>query len=55
MMAQVVSWFASRGATCSRWGQIEMLSPIRVLDLSDDRGMFCGFVLAELAAEGVFE
>jgi crotonobetainyl-CoA:carnitine CoA-transferase CaiB-like acyl-CoA transferase len=28
-----------------------MLSPYRVLDLSDDRGIFCGFMLAELGAE----
>jgi crotonobetainyl-CoA:carnitine CoA-transferase CaiB-like acyl-CoA transferase len=30
-----------------------MLSPYRVLDLSDDRGIFCGFVLGELGADVV--
>ena len=30
-----------------------MLSPIRVLDLSDERGIFCAFVLAELGADVV--
>ena len=28
-----------------------MLGPTRVLDLSDERGIFCGFVLAELGAD----
>ena len=28
-----------------------MLSPYRVLDLSDDQGIFCSFVLGELGAE----
>ncbi len=30
-----------------------MLSPYRVLDLSDDRGIFCSFVLGELGADVV--
>ncbi len=30
-----------------------MLSPTRVLDLSDERGIFCSFVLAELGADVV--
>jgi crotonobetainyl-CoA:carnitine CoA-transferase CaiB-like acyl-CoA transferase len=30
-----------------------MLSPCRVLDLSDDQGIFCSFVLAELGADVV--
>lgn len=30
-----------------------MLSPYRVLDLSDDRGAFCGFMLGELGADVV--
>ena len=28
-----------------------MLSPYRVIDLADDRGIFCGRVLADLGAE----
>jgi crotonobetainyl-CoA:carnitine CoA-transferase CaiB-like acyl-CoA transferase len=28
-----------------------MLSPYRVLDLSDDRGIFCSYMLAELGAD----
>lgn len=32
---------------------MEMLSPYRVLDLSDERGIFCGFVLGELGADVV--
>src|SRR3954451_17452782 len=28
-----------------------MLSPYRVLDLSDERGMFCGYLLRELGAD----
>ena len=30
-----------------------MLSPTRVLDLSDERGIFCGFLLSELGADVV--
>ena len=30
-----------------------MLSPYRVLDLSDERGIFCSFVLGELGADVV--
>ena len=30
-----------------------MLSPYRVLDLSDDKGIFCSFVLGELGADVV--
>jgi crotonobetainyl-CoA:carnitine CoA-transferase CaiB-like acyl-CoA transferase len=32
---------------------VKVLSPIRVLDLSDERGIFCSFVLAELGADVV--
>ena len=28
-----------------------MLSPYRVLDLTDDRGHFAGFILAQLGAD----
>ncbi|MFP8880051.1 MAG: CoA transferase [Myxococcota bacterium] len=28
-----------------------MLSPVRVLDLSDERGIVCGWMLAELGAD----
>ncbi len=30
-----------------------MLSPYRVLDLSDERGIFCSFMLGELGADVV--
>jgi crotonobetainyl-CoA:carnitine CoA-transferase CaiB-like acyl-CoA transferase len=32
---------------------VKMLGPTRVVDLSDERGIFCSFVLAELGAEVV--
>ena len=33
--------------------RISMLSDYRVLDLSDERGMFCGYLLAQLGADVV--
>lgn len=35
----------------SFWGRMTLLSPYRVLDLTDDRGHMAGFILARLGAE----
>ena len=40
-----------RGVVHNEQGSKRLLSRYRILDLTDDRGHFCGMILAQLGAE----